>query len=285
MALLLNNCFTFLSCMPIFLIVIYYFVYCASASLQHRLHRLSKKGTLWLSVKLLLAVASRGCLRLVQKLIEWYGQLVYGWSLVGWSNVVRHLKAKNGQAMFIFYHGVLPIDMAMVANQLNRIAQPSVSIVADQVLFSFGLFNFIGDYCFSGPAEKCVAELAKGKSLLIAPGGAREAFFATTNYDIVWNNRTGFARVAQEAKVDIIPVFTQNIRHIYYVPPIFQRIFRRLYERYRVILVPVFSRFPIKLTTHFGAAIAHNSVDTPEELAKLTERAIAEMIKTHQHQQ
>ena len=35
----------------------------------------------------------------------------------------------------------------------------------------------------------------------MSPGGVREALFSDENYKLVWNGRTGFARVAQEAQV------------------------------------------------------------------------------------
>ena len=34
------------------------------------------------------------------------------------------------------------------------------------------------------------------------------------NYEIIWAKRAGFAKVALEANVPIIPVFTQNIREV-----------------------------------------------------------------------
>ena len=46
-------------------------------------------------------------------------------------------------------------------------------------------------YCF----------LQKGHLLAILPGGVREAIFATDEYDLKWNNRQGFAKVALAARV------------------------------------------------------------------------------------
>ena len=51
-----------------------------------------------------------------------------------------------------------------------------------------------------GSRDECVDLLKKNNSVLIEPGGVREAFFSF-NYDILWAGKTGFARVATDAKV------------------------------------------------------------------------------------
>jgi 1-acyl-sn-glycerol-3-phosphate acyltransferase len=64
---------------------------------------------------------------------------------------------------------------------------------------------------------------------------------------LLWGQRVGFAKVAIEAKVPIIPVFTQNIREAFRTIRIGQKIFRNLYERIKVPIVPIYGGFPVKL--------------------------------------
>ena len=51
-----------------------------------------------------------------------------------------------------------------------------------------------------GSHDLCVDLLKQGHILAISPGGTREALFSD-NYEIIWGNRLGFAKVAVEAKV------------------------------------------------------------------------------------
>ncbi|KAH0617706.1 hypothetical protein JD844_016204, partial [Phrynosoma platyrhinos] len=68
--------------------------------------------------------------------------------------------------------------------------------------------------CIPGDRAKSLEILKKGQLLGIAPGGVREALFSDQYYKVIWGNRTGFAQVALEAKVPIIPMFTRNIREV-----------------------------------------------------------------------
>lgn len=46
-----------------------------------------------------------------------------------------------------------------------------------------------------GTIESCVETLKNGDLLAIYPGGTREAFLAD-NYDILWRDNAGFAKIA-----------------------------------------------------------------------------------------
>lgn len=52
-----------------------------------------------------------------------------------------------------------------------------------------------------GTVQSCSNILKEGNILAIAPGGVYEAQFGNSNYQILWKNRVGFAKVALEAKV------------------------------------------------------------------------------------
>ncbi|CAF3725101.1 unnamed protein product [Rotaria sp. Silwood1] len=58
----------------------------------------------------------------------------------------------------------------------------------------------------------CKLMLEEGHILAIAPGGVREALFGDQNYHLIWKERKGFAKLAIDAKVPIIPMFTKNCR-------------------------------------------------------------------------
>lgn len=52
-----------------------------------------------------------------------------------------------------------------------------------------------------GTVQSCAALLRKGNLLAIAPGGVYEAQLGDNNYELLWRQRLGYAKVAIEAKV------------------------------------------------------------------------------------
>lgn len=57
-----------------------------------------------------------------------------------------------------------------------------------------------------GTPENCAALMRAGKSVLVFPGGAREVMRCRgEDYQLVWKQRTGFARMAIEHGYDILP--------------------------------------------------------------------------------
>lgn len=57
-----------------------------------------------------------------------------------------------------------------------------------------------------GTPEACAAAFAAGESVLVFPGGAREAFKSPDDrYKLLWGERRGFARAALAAGVTVVP--------------------------------------------------------------------------------
>src|SRR5699024_10521422 len=123
-------------------------------------------------------------------------------------------------------------------------------------------------YIFSGPVEKCTSVLKRGDLLQIAVGGAVEMLFSTSNYEVVWGRRTGFAKAARQAGADIIPVFTRNIRQMSWVPWIMQKLMWPVYLVIRQPMVPILPLgFPVKLVTYVGEPIRSTGDESLKELA------------------
>ncbi|XP_051053662.1 transmembrane protein 68 isoform X2 [Phodopus roborovskii] len=132
-----------------------------------------------------------------------------------------------------------------------------------------------------GPREKCVEILRSGHLLAISPGGVREALLSDETYNIIWGNRKGFAQVAIDAKVPIIPMFTQNIREGFRSLG-GTRLFKWLYEKFRYPFAPMYGGFPVKLRTYLGDPIPYDPKITAEELAEKTKNAVQALIDKHQ---
>ena len=52
----------------------------------------------------------------------------------------------------------------------------------------------------AGTQEICEEMLRQGHIIAIYPGGTRESLFSGSDYNLLWQNRKGFAKLAIETK-------------------------------------------------------------------------------------
>ncbi|KAG8133606.1 hypothetical protein E2320_011389 [Naja naja] len=169
-------------------------------------------------------------------------------------------KIQEGSAMIVNYHGATFLDFVyLVAIVLIR-KKKILHIVAGH------------HYVFSIP-EECRKVLENGGLVIISPAGVREALLSNENYTLMWRNRKRFAQVAIEAKVPIIPTFTQNIRG---------KLFRLIYEYLCLPIYLLYGNLPVKLQTYFGDPIPYDPNITAEELAEKAKNALQLLIEKHQ---
>ncbi|KAG8187318.1 hypothetical protein JTE90_011688 [Oedothorax gibbosus] len=191
---------------------------------------------------------------------------------------------KEGPALIVFYHGAMPVDWYyLLANTILH-RKRTISAVGDRFLFKVPAFDAIID-CFQiypGTIDTCAEILKKGDLLAIAPGGVREALFGDETYPLIWGTRKGFAKVAMEAKVPIIPVFTENIREAFFTLSFGKKRLRSIYESTRIPLVPIYGGFPVKLRTFIGKPIEYDPSISPEKMAERVADKMKDMIKDHQ---
>ncbi|XP_026526229.1 transmembrane protein 68-like isoform X4 [Notechis scutatus] len=179
-------------------------------------------------------------------------------------------KLPNGPALIIFYHGATPIDFFYLVATILIKKKRILHIVADHFVFSIpGIQLLINVFhVLHGTKEECKKILENGGLVVISPGGVREALFSDENYTIMWKNRKGFAQVAVEAKVPIIPMFTRNIR-----------------ENIRIVggqIILLYGNFPVKLKTYLGDPILYDPNITAEELTEKAKDALQCLIDKHQ---
>ncbi|EMP31792.1 Transmembrane protein 68 [Chelonia mydas] len=192
-------------------------------------------------------------------------------------------KIPEGPGLIVYYHGAASIDYHFfVCNLYIQKGRVSYSVVERLLYMIPGLqlyFKLLT--AVNGGREQCVEILKKGNLLGVAPGGARESFFSDENYGVLWGNRKGFAQVAIDAKVPIIPLFTQNIREGYRTLGTTWFI-RWLDERFRLPFVPLYGGFPVKLRTYIGDPIPYDPNITATELVEKTKIAIEALRDRHQ---
>ncbi|KAM4684825.1 DGAT1/2-independent enzyme synthesizing storage lipids-like isoform 10-T18 [Amazona ochrocephala] len=208
-----------------------------------------------------------GAKQMLATLWDGHGRIWHGYELHGAENI------PEGPGLVVFYHGATPADCVYFMARLLIQKKRYCHVVADHFVFRLPGFKILLDAhgVLHGPKEECVNALKKGSLIAIAPGGVREALFSDEMYTIIWGNRKGFAQVAIDAKVPIIPMFTQNVREgVRTLGGI--KILRSLYERIRLPIVPVYGGFPVKLRTFIGEPIPYEPNVTAEELtAKVRE--------------
>ena len=85
--------------------------------------------------------------------------------------------------------------------------------------------------------------------------------------------------------VPIIPIFTENIREAYCTMHWSKNIWRFLYEKTRLPMVPVYGGYPVRLTTHVGTPIRALKDESAEQLGLRVQETMQEMIGMYQRDQ
>ncbi|KAK7945300.1 hypothetical protein WMY93_001028 [Mugilogobius chulae] len=208
-----------------------------------------------------------GARKTLATLWDGHGAIWHGYEIHGMEKV-----PDQGPALIVYYHGAIPIDyyyfLANVILQKGRTCHS----VADHFLFKIpaaaGVFSVI-----HGPQEECVRALRSGHLLGISPGGVREALFSDETYHLHWGKRRGFAQVALDAQVPIIPMFTQNVREGFRSLGTL-RFYRWLYERFRFPAAPVYGGFPVKFRTFLGDPIPYDPNINAAQLAEKVQKSV-----------
>lgn len=220
----------------------------------------------------------------IAKLITSFGKYYNGYEVVGEENV-----PSEGPALIVFYHGLMPLDVWYFGLHHYLRTGRLIRGLGDRWLFKTPglkqLVEAVGGV--EGRPQVALQLLKEGNLVGVSPGGVREAISGTDhNYRLIWGKRLGFAKLALESNVPIIPGFTKNVEEIYRAPFAGTSLFQSLYESTRLPLVPILGLgplpFPAKLTTYLGSPIVPTLGETPESLRERTHQALQELIDRHQ---
>lgn len=208
-----------------------------------------------------------------------HGRIYHGYEVIGMENL-----PKEGPALIVFYHGAIPIDIyyliARVCLQRDRL----IYSVGDRFLFKLPGWGLISEVfkVSPGTVQSCANILKEGNMLTISPGGVYEAQFGNHYYELLWRNRIGFAKVALEAKVPIIPLFTENVREGFRQINFFGKFFIKIYNAIRIPVRPIYGGFPVKFRTYLGEPIPYDPNLTPEQLQEKVALRLEDLINRHQ---
>ncbi|XP_034981085.1 monoacylglycerol/Diacylglycerol O-acyltransferase [Zootoca vivipara] len=205
------------------------------------------------------------------------GKKWHGYEVIG----IEHIP--EGPGVIVYYHGAFVVDYMFFVARLHTLTGRHIYSIADNGLYLLPGLRPVLDifHCLKGNKDECVKILKKGHLLGVAPGGLREGNFSDENYNLVWGKRTGFAQVALQAKVPIIPMFTQNLREAYRtygkISPL-----KWLYEKTRMLILPIYGGFPVKFRTYIGEPIPYDPDITAKELAEKTKIALENIRNRYQ---
>lgn len=210
---------------------------------------------------------------------ECHGWIWHGYEVVGIENV-----PVDSGALVVYYHGPIPVDYYYLNSRYLIHSGRIMWTIAAAFLFKTPGLRLLMEVIQATPGTvQQIAELLKdGEIVSVSPGGIREAQFSNEYYELVWNGHLGFAKAACLGKAPIIPVFTQNVREAFRTAPFFRGFFRRVYEKTKLPLLPIYGGFPVKLRTYVGKPIPYDEKATPEEVAERTAQAICDLIKKNQ---
>uniref|UniRef100_A0A1B6CJS1 Phospholipid/glycerol acyltransferase domain-containing protein n=1 Tax=Clastoptera arizonana TaxID=38151 RepID=A0A1B6CJS1_9HEMI len=220
-----------------------------------------------------------GARKTVAALWDAHGWIWHGYEVCGIENIPDHTPA-----LFVYYHGAIPIDLYYFISRVYLLKNRLIHTVADRFLFKMPGWAIISEAMkvIPGTLQTCSAILKENNLLAISPGGVYEAQFGDSYYRVMWKKRLGFAKVALDAKVPIIPIFTQNVRESFRCINFGRRFWLRLYLWTRLPIIPIYGGFPVKLKTHVGPPILHDGSLSPEELQIKVASALEELILKHQ---
>lgn len=208
-----------------------------------------------------------------------HGYIYYGYEVVGMENI-----PKDEPVLFVYYHGAVPIDLYYLIAKMVLLRSKIIHTVADNFLFKVPGFAIICDVMklIPGTVQTCSQILQEGNMLAIAPGGVYEAQFGDSYYKLMWKNRMGFAKVAVESKVKVIPFFTRNLREAFRTVSWGRRLWLRIYSLTRFPFAPIYGGFPVKLVTYIGTPIDYQEGLSPDQIKIKVAEALEELINQHQ---
>lgn len=111
-------------------------------------------------------------------------------------------------ALFVGNHTLFSLDAPLMLSAIYSRHGVLVRALGDHVHFRVpgwgDMVRNLGG--IDGTPENCAELMRQGQSILVFPGGAREVNRRKgEDYDLIWKQRTGFARMAIQHGYDIIP--------------------------------------------------------------------------------
>ncbi|MCO4771327.1 MAG: acyltransferase family protein [Deltaproteobacteria bacterium] len=128
---------------------------------------------------------------------------------------------REGGALLALNHGPVPIDGPLLGATIYQDQGRLPRALTDHLVFKMPIMRelFLAVGAVDGRREMAGELLGKGNLVIVMPGGAPEAFKSSARaYELYWRQRTGFARVAIQNQVPVVPAACIGIDELYKVP-------------------------------------------------------------------
>lgn len=191
---------------------------------------------------------------------------------------LKHIP-KRGAALIVSNHSLATYDIILlmydIFKETGRIARPLIDRLFFKIPGLGRLMDLTG--AVEGGRKEAQSLLENGDIVCVAPGGMREALRPSTErYQIIWERRMGFIRVALETQTPIILAACPRADDLYEV--LENPITRWAYKNFKI---PVFLARglgptplprPVQLTHYLSRPIRPPALAaTPEEVQKQIE--------------
>lgn len=169
----------------------------------------------------------------------------------------EHIPRRRG-ALIVSNHALLALDAVVLAALIIRDLGRHPRFLADRMLWKVpvlrSLIQALG--ALPGDPPSAVELLQAGELVFVYPGGVDDSLkLSHERYQLKWKKRAGFARVAMQAGVPILPVVGFGIDEMYSVVAREPFIGRRLFGSPRYDLPIAFGAFgtvlPRRVTQHY----------------------------------
>lgn len=169
----------------------------------------------------------------------------------------EHVPRRKG-ALIVSNHALLALDAAVLAALIIRDLGRHPRFLADRMLWRVPVLRTVIQSigALPGDPQAAVALLQAGEIVLVYPGGVDDSLkLSRERYQLKWKKRAGFARVAMQAGVPILPVVGLGIDEMYTVLAREPFIGRRLFGSERYDLPIAFGAFgtilPRRVAQHY----------------------------------
>ena len=186
-----------------------------------------------------------------------------------------------GRCLLVVNHSLATYDIGMLINRILKDRGRLVRPLGDRALFYWPAIGRILGKTGAVPAQPNVGEylLERDEIALVAPGGMREALRPSREkYQIRWQNRKGFVRLAVKTQTPIILAACPEADDLYTVYE--NRLTKMVYRSARLPVAairglgPTLIPRPVKLRHHLSELLLPPIIDVNDDAA--TERAVEE---------
>ena len=196
---------------------------------------------------------------------------------------------QEGPALVVVNHSLATYDIALlfsaIYEETGRITRPLADNLFFKIPYLAKAVDLLGGV--RGDKESAKELLRSGELVSVAPGGMKEALRSSDDkYQLVWDSRKGFVKLAIEMQVPIILAMCPRADDLYqvYSNPVTPWV----YEKFRVPLFclkglgPTLIPKPIKLKHYLSKPIYPPTIDNVKDVSKHVEAFHKKILEASQ---